>query len=84
LRYLSHGAISFDRTPLNFFAAAFFPGRFTAMNSPEFLLRFVQPLAPLILVLTWLRFLTAPVRALSPTGLSTAIFLLRASSKKKS
>ena len=36
------------RTPLNFFAASFFAGRFTAINSPEDLLRFVQPLTPSI------------------------------------
>jgi hypothetical protein len=35
------------RTPLNFWAAVFFlAGFFTAMNSPPFLLRLVQAVAP--------------------------------------
>jgi hypothetical protein len=63
------------RTPLNFFAAVFFlPGRFRAMNSPEFLSRFVQALAPPKLLFVCDRFFTAPLRALSPAGLLTAIF----------
>jgi hypothetical protein len=62
------------RTPLNFFAAFFFlAGFFTAMNSPDVLLRFVQALTPPSFVLSWLRFFTAPLRALSPTGLLTAM-----------
>src|SRR5689334_19679537 len=62
------------RTPLNFFADFFFlPGRFSAMNSPEFLSRFAQALAPPIVALVCERFFTAPLRALSPVGLLTAI-----------
>jgi hypothetical protein len=56
------------RTPLNFFALFF-----TAMNSPDVLSRFVQAGSPLTAVLRWVRFFTAPLRALSPTGLFTAI-----------
>jgi hypothetical protein len=64
-------------TPLNFFAAVFFPaGCFTAMNSPEFLLRLVQAVTPPRLVLSWVRFFTAPLRALSPVGLLTAVVRL--------
>jgi hypothetical protein len=62
------------RTPLNFLAAFFFPaGFFTAMNSPEVLLRFVHAVTPPSLFFSCDRFLTAPLRALSPTGLFTAI-----------
>jgi hypothetical protein len=46
------------------------------MNSPDVLLRLVQPVAPPILVFSWLRFRTAPFRALSPTGLLVAIQVL--------
>lgn len=70
---LSYPAYFSRRTPLNFFAAVFFlAGFFTAMNSPDFLFRLVQTLAPPSFVLTCERFLTAPLRALSPTGLLTA------------
>jgi len=77
------------RTPLNFFAtvvflavfffaaAAFFGAAFLAfliaMNSPDGLSRLVQVVAPPIVVLVWLRFFTAPLRALSPVGLFVAI-----------
>jgi hypothetical protein len=44
------------------------------MNSPEFLSRFVQALAPPKVVFVCDRFFTAPLRALSPVGLLTAIF----------
>ncbi|MBR1192043.1 hypothetical protein JQ634_03725 [Bradyrhizobium sp. AUGA SZCCT0240] len=64
------------RTPLNFFAAlAFFAGFFTATNSPPFLLRLVHALAPPSGVFTCDRFFTAPLRALSPFGLLTAILM---------
>jgi hypothetical protein len=45
------------------------------MNSPDVLLRFVQAVTPPSLVFSCVRFLTAPLRALSPTGLFTAIVL---------
>jgi hypothetical protein len=62
------------RTPLNFLAAlVFLAGFFTAMNSPLFLFRFVQAVAPPSFVSTCERFFTAPFRALSPTGLFTAM-----------
>jgi hypothetical protein len=47
-----------------FFAAGFF----TAMNSPEALLRLVQAVTPPSLFFSCDRFLTAPLRALSATG----------------
>jgi hypothetical protein len=57
---------------LNFLAAFFFAaGFFTAMNSPDVLLRLVRH--PPSLFFNCVRFLTAPLRALSPTGLFTAI-----------
>jgi hypothetical protein len=66
------------RTPLNFFAAFFFlPGRFKAINSPEFLLRLVHALVPPNVVLVCDRFFTAPLRALSPVALFTAMFFSR-------
>ena len=65
------------RTPLNFFAAlVFFAGFFTAMNSPDFLLRLVQAVTPPNLVFTCDRFFTAPFLARSPTGLLTVTFIL--------
>ena len=69
-------AVFSRRTPLNFLAA-FLPaaGFFTAMNSPEVLLRLVQAVAPPSLVFNCVRFFTAPLRALSPTGLFTAILI---------
>jgi hypothetical protein len=58
------------RTPLNFFADVFFAtGFLTAMNFPDDALRLVQALAPPNFVCTWLRFFTAPLRALSHAGL---------------
>ena len=61
------------RTPLNFVAAlAFFAGFFTAVNSPYFRLRLVHAVVPPSLFFTCDRFFTAPLRALSPTGLLTA------------
>src|SRR5882757_3366414 len=63
------------RTPLNFLALFFLLLFLTAMNSPDVVSRFVQDLAPAIFVLVWDRFFTAPLRALSPTGLLTAIFI---------
>src|SRR6185369_2022203 len=70
-------ALFSTRTPLNFFAAFFFPAGFlTAMNSPDFLLRLVHAVAPPRLALTCDRFFTAPLRALSPTGLLTATLIL--------
>jgi hypothetical protein len=41
------------------------------MNSPEFLSRFVQALAPPKVLFVCDRFFTAPLRALSPAGLLT-------------
>src|SRR5258705_13443893 len=62
------------RTPLNFFAAFVFEaGFFTVMNSPGVFVRLVQAVAPASLVLSCVRFLTAPLRAFSPFGLFTAI-----------
>ena len=58
---------------MNFFAFLPGPGFFTAMNSPDVLLRLVQVVAPASYVLIWVRFFSAPLRALSPTGLFTAI-----------
>jgi hypothetical protein len=61
------------RTPLNFLAAAFsLAGFLTAMNSPPFLLRLVQAVAPASFVFSCERFFTAPFRALSPIGLLVA------------
>jgi hypothetical protein len=37
------------------------------------MLRFVQAATPPSLLLSWVRFFTAPLRALSPIGLFTAI-----------
>lgn len=54
------------RTPLNFFAVFL-----TAMNSPLVLLRFVEVLVSGFF--NCVRFFTAPLRALSPLGLFTAI-----------
>src|ERR1700712_2777117 len=45
------------------------------MNWPEALLRLVQCSSPSILVFSCVRFFTAPLRALSPTGLLTAMVL---------
>jgi hypothetical protein len=45
------------------------------MNSPEVLSRLVHAGSPITAVLRWVRFLTAPLRALSPTGLFTAIIV---------
>src|SRR6185295_2345687 len=56
------------RTPLNFLAPFF-----TAMNSPDVLSRLVQAGLPITAVLRCVRFFTAPLRALSPTGLFFAI-----------
>jgi hypothetical protein len=57
----------------HFFADVFFLlDGFTAMTSPGVLSRLVLPLAPPTFVFTWLRFraaVTAPFRAMSPTGL---------------
>src|SRR4051812_1513232 len=69
-RYQNHYAAFFSRlTPLNFFLLFFF----TAMNLPPFLLRFAHAGPPSSLILIWLRLRTAPLRALSPNGLLTAI-----------
>jgi hypothetical protein len=66
------------RTPLNFFAAVvFLIGFLTAMNSPEVLLRLVHAVTPSSFVLSCVRFFTGPLRALSPTGLFTAIIASR-------
>src|ERR1700712_897999 len=46
------------------------------MNSPDVLSRLVQAGFPITAVLRCVRFFTAPLRALSPTGLLTAIVLL--------
>ena len=54
------------RTPLNFFALFL-----TAMNCPPFLLRYVEVLVSGFF--NCARFLTAPLRSLSPVGLLTAI-----------
>src|ERR1700709_2600600 len=54
------------RTPLNFFAVFL-----TALNRPPSLLRLVEVLVSGFF--SWLRFFTAPLRALSPIGLFTAI-----------
>src|SRR6267142_5785369 len=43
------------------------------MNLPVFLSRVVQLLSPMVLLRSWVRFRTAPFRALSPTGLLVAI-----------
>src|SRR5260370_41660028 len=43
------------------------------MNLPVFLSRLVQMLSPMVLLRSWVRFRTAPFRALSPTGLLVAI-----------
>jgi hypothetical protein len=51
-----------------------FAGFLTARNSPRFLLRLVQAVAPPSVVFSCERFLTAPLRALSPTGLLTATY----------
>ena len=72
VRFLVFAAFFSIRTPLNFFAAFFLVGRFSAMNSPDALLRLVQADAPPIVVLVCERFFTAPLRALSPVGLLTA------------
>lgn len=54
------------RTPLNFFAAVFFlAGFFTAMNSPDALLRLVHVLAPPSVVFSCERFFTAPLRVIA-------------------
>jgi hypothetical protein len=59
---------------LNFFADVFLAtGFLTAMNFPDDALRLVQALALPSFVFTWLRFFTAPLRALSPAGLFTAM-----------
>ena len=58
------------RTPLNFFALFL-----TAMNCPPTLLRLVEVLVSGFY--NCARFLTAPLRALSPTGLFPAIVPLR-------
>jgi hypothetical protein len=59
---------------LNFLAAFFFAADFfTAMNSPDVLLRLVQAVTPPSLFFSCVRFLTAPLRALSPTGLFTIV-----------
>src|SRR3989442_12095696 len=46
------------------------------MNSPDDLLLLVQALTPASVVFSCERFFTAPLRALSPTGLFTAILVL--------
>jgi hypothetical protein len=45
------------------------------MNSPDFLSRFAHALAPPMVDFVCERFFTAPLRALSPVGLLTAIFV---------
>ena len=65
-RYLSSGLLSL-RTPLNL---DFF---FCAMNWPPSLFRFVKVFFPIVLVASCERFFTAPLRALSPTGLFVAM-----------
>src|ERR1700712_209899 len=72
------------RMPLNFFAAIVFrTGFLTAINSPDPLLRLVQAVAPPSFVFSCVRFFTAPFRALSPTGLFTAITVsLNATAKR--
>jgi hypothetical protein len=60
---------------LEFFAAFLpFAGLLTPMNSPDVLSRLVKAEAPPNVVFVCERFLTAPLRALSPTGLLTAMF----------
>jgi hypothetical protein len=57
-------------------AAAFFGvylAFLIAMNSPDVLFRYVQVVAPPIVVFVWLRFFTAPLRALSRVGLLAAM-----------
>src|SRR6476646_9026970 len=66
-----HAALFSRRTPLNFVLLFFTP-----MNRPLSLLRLVQAVLPISLPLSCERFRTAPLRALSPTGLLTAIRLL--------
>jgi hypothetical protein len=46
------------------------------MNLPVVLFRLVQAVFPMSLPLNWDRFLTAPMRRLSPVGLLLAILLL--------
>ena len=50
--------------------------KFIDFKDANFLLRLVNAVLPISLPLRWLRFLTAPLRALSPVGLLTAIRLL--------
>src|SRR5436190_409430 len=65
-----HAALFFSRrTPLNFFLPFF-----TSMNLPDVLSRFVQAVLPINLPLSCVRFFTAPMRRLSPTGSLLAIF----------
>lgn len=47
------------------------------MNSPLERSRFVHVFSPITFDRSWLRFRTAPFRALSPTGLFDAISMIR-------
>src|SRR5262249_57540105 len=53
------------------------------MNRPVCLLRLVQCSSPIVLVLSCERLRTAPLRALSPTGLLTAIVVLRCKARSR-
>jgi hypothetical protein len=66
------------RTPLNFCALFF-----TAMNSPDVLSRLVHADLPMTAVLRCVRFFTAPLRALSPTGVFFAITVSRCSAAQR-
>ncbi|MDE5454029.1 hypothetical protein GWE18_14355 [Bradyrhizobium sp. CSA112] len=64
-RLLLFPGLLLDRTPLNFLAPLlFFACFFSAINSPDFLLRLVHAVSPANFVFTWDRFLTAPFLAL--------------------
>src|SRR5215213_232511 len=66
-----YAAVFSHRTPLNFFSPFL-----TAMNLPSVLSRFVHAVLPINLPLSCVRFLTAPLLALSPTGSLLAIVTL--------
>ena len=66
--------LALSPNPLNFFAAFFFVAGFLIIHELAARLVALGPCGRATnFVLSWVRFFTAPLRALSPTGMLTAI-----------